>query len=182
MTILNSVVRLAPQQKLRTNAAWMMAGQGVGVVMQAVYFGLLGRLLGASQYGVFIGAFAFTSVAAQFSTLGSGTIFLRYVSADHSEFDVYWGNLLVVSLGVGSLLVLLLKSIGGYVLNPDSAALVCLAAVSNCVCSQLSIEAGRVFQTFERMRVTAVLNMLTNFLRASTAGVMLVVLHVASAK
>ena len=57
-----------------------MFGQVISVVMQAVYFAILARLLGATDYGIFAGAFAFTNLAAQYSTLGSGAIFIRYVS------------------------------------------------------------------------------------------------------
>ena len=167
--------------KLASNASWMMIGQGVSVVMQAVYFAILARLLGAVEYGVFVGAFAFTSIAAQYSTLGAGTVFLRYVAGNRRAFARYWGNLLVLTFIVGGVLIAIVYVVGREVLNPASAALVLLAAIANCLCSQLSTETGRVFQTFERMRVTAILNMLTNTARALTAGGMLLILHHATA-
>ena len=176
----HEMVRLRTS-RLGKNATWMMVGQGVSVVMQAVYFAILARLLGPLEYGVFVGAFAFTNLAAQYSTLGSGTMFLRYVSGNRPAFATYWGNVLVLTVFVGGLMVAALTLIGHYVLNPASAALVVFAAVANCICSQLSTETGRVFQTFERMGVTAILNMLTNVVRTLTAAAMLIVLHRASA-
>lgn len=167
--------------KLATNASWMMVGQGFSVVTQAVYFAILARLLGAVEYGTFVGAFAFTSIAAQFSTLGSGTVFLRYVSGNRAAYSRYWGNVLTITFVVGGALVAILYVTGRAVLNPASASLVLLAAIANCLCSQLTTETGRVFQTFEQMRVTAIVNMLTNTVRALTAGGMLLVLHHASA-
>jgi O-antigen/teichoic acid export membrane protein len=173
-------------KKLRTsslgkNATWMMMGQGISVVLQAVYFAVLARLLGAIDYGVFVGAFAFTNLAAQYSTLGSGTMFLRYVSGNRQAFAVYWGNIVFLTLIIGGLMVGVLTVAGHHILNPASASLVIFAAIANCVCQQFSTETARVFQTFERMGVTAILNMLTNLVRTLTAAVMLLTLHRATA-
>ncbi len=168
--------------RLGKNASWMMLGQGVSVIMQAAYFGILARLLGAADYGVFVGAFAFTSIAAQYSTLGSGIVMLRYVSGNKQALPVYWGNIVAITTVLGGGIVFALTLLGHSILNPMSASLVVFAAVANCICYQLSTEMGRVFQTLERMRVTAIVNMLTNSVRALTAWAMLAVLHRASAR
>jgi O-antigen/teichoic acid export membrane protein len=165
------------QSALARNAGWMMAGQGGGFILQAVYFVVLARLLGAVQYGVFAGAFAFTSIVSQYSALGTGTVLLRYVSGDRKTFAVYWGNILLVTLGVGSLLVAILHFVAPHALNPASASLVLLAGIANCVSAQLTVETGRVFQTFEKMRITAILNLLTNLMRTVAAAGLLYTLH-----
>ena len=166
---------------LARNASWMVAGQGAGFILQAGYFVILARLLGAVEYGIFAGAFAFTNIAAQYSALGTGTVLMRYVAGDRNKLAVYWGNILLVTLGVGGLLVVVLHFVARFVLNPASAALVVFAAIANCVAAQLTTETGRVFQTFEQMRITAALNLLTNFLRTMAAVGMLVLLHHSSA-
>jgi len=171
----------AKSSSLARNAGWMMAGQGTGFILQAVYFIVLARLLGAMEYGIFAGAFAFTNIAAQYSALGTGTVLLRYISSDRKKFAMYWGNILLVTLGIGTLLVLVLHFVAHFVLNPASAALVIFAGISNCISAQLTTETGRVFQTFEQMRITAMLNLLTNFLRTLAAVLMLLVLHKATA-
>ncbi len=167
--------------RLAHNAGWLLAGQGLGLVLQAVYFVVLARLLGPVQYGVFAGSFALAALVAQYSPLGTGTLFLRYVTADHSKFSEYWGNLLVVTTVVGAALVLALQLLGPRLLNPASAALVLFAAVGNCLCGQLTIEAARVFQTFEQMRFTALLNLLTSLVRTIAAASMLWAMHQATA-
>jgi O-antigen/teichoic acid export membrane protein len=63
------------------------------------------------------------------------------------------------------------------VLNPQSAALVVLAGIANCVCAQLILQAGRVFQAIEKMRITAMLNIFLNLMRALAAGGMFLALH-----
>jgi len=163
------------------NAGWLVAGQGLGLLLQAAYFVILARLLGPLQYGVYAGAFAFANLVAQYSALGTGSIFLRYVSSDRSTFAVYWGNILVVTSVVGGALVVVLDLLGPRLLNPASAALVLLAAIGNCICSQLTIESARVFQTFEQMRLTALLNLLTNLMRTIAAVAMLLAMHTVSA-
>ena len=100
-------VVLAEIDKLRAspmarNAGWLFAGQGLGLVLQAAYFIMLARLMGPVQYGIYAGAFAFANLVAQYSALGTGTVFLRYVSSDHSAFAVYWGNILAVTMVVGN--------------------------------------------------------------------------------
>ena len=163
------------------NAGWMMAGQGTSVLLQAAYFVILARLLGAEQYGIFAGAFALTSLAAQFSPLGSGTVFLRYVSHDRAAFSGYWANILLVTIGFGGAITLLMHFSAKYLVNPQSAMLVGLAGIANCVFAQLTIEVGRVFQTFEKLNITALLNLLTNLVRTLAAGAMLIFFHTATA-
>jgi len=173
-------------QKLRSstlaqNAGWMLMGQGLGLVLQAGYFVLLARLLGAAEYGVYAGAFALVAIVGTYSTLGSGTLFLRYVSADKTKFSIYWGNILLTTSVISGVMVLLLAVVAKHLVNPASASVVVLAAVSNCFCSQLATCCGQVFQTFEKLRITATLNFLTNFFRLAAAAIMLAWLHHASA-
>jgi O-antigen/teichoic acid export membrane protein len=173
-------------EKLRSsvtarNAGWMLAGQGTGVVLQTAYFVVLARLLGAMQYGIFAGAFAFTGLVAPYSSLGSGIILLRYVSVERKAFAVYWGNILISALCMSGVLIAALRCLAPRFLNPSSASLVILAAASNCLFAPLTEQTGRVFQCFEKMRVTVVLNLLTNLMRTLAVVGMLWRLHHATA-
>lgn len=181
MNVLVAEVSRIRSSSMVRNASWLVMGQGAGLLLQAVYFILLARLLGPVEYGVYAGAFAFTSLVAPYSPLGTGTVFLRYVALDARTFAVYWGNILAVTLLVGSLTVLGLHFVGAHLLNPSSAALIALAGVSNCIFAQLIVETSRVFQTFEQMRSTAILNLLTSAARTLTAATMLYLLHRATA-
>src|SRR5882672_7769462 len=79
---------------LATNAGWMFGGQVASFGVQAAYFVLLARLLGSAEYGVLAGAAALVNIFSQYSGMGAGVLFLRYVSPDHSKFREYWGNIL----------------------------------------------------------------------------------------
>ena len=159
----------------------MVLGQGSGFVLQSAYFVLIARLLGPREYGIYAGAFALTSIIGQYSSMGSGTLFLRYVSADRSKFSIYWGNILAVTTATSVLIVAALAAVSGRILSPGSQSITLLATIASCFCYQLTASAAKVFQTYEVLRITAVLTLANNFARALAAGAMLMVLHRASA-
>jgi O-antigen/teichoic acid export membrane protein len=175
------IARFLPQHSLVRHTSWMFVGQGVGYLLRAVYFVLIARLLGVLEYGVVVGAVALSNMAVNYSRLGSSVVFLRHVSADRTRFAIYWGHILLMTVTVSTLLITGLHFAAGRLIAPASAAVIIPTALGNCLFEQLTIGAGQVFQTFEKMGVTATLNLLTSFVRTLTAGAMLVVLHHASA-
>ena len=120
-------------------------------------------------------------MVTNYGRLGSSMVFLRHVSADRTQFAVYWGNILLVTLSMSSLLIVALHFAAGHLIAPASAAVIVPTAIASCLCEQLTIGAGQVFQTFEKMGITATLNLLTSLARTLTAGGMLLVLHHATA-
>jgi O-antigen/teichoic acid export membrane protein len=158
---------------LARNAGWMLIGQVLSVVFQGVYFILLGRLLGSTEYGILVGVVAMVALVSQYSTLGTYSVLLRYVCSDPKDFRLYWGNVLATTLCLGSLFAGLLIWAGPHVASSYSTDIVMCVAVGDCIFAQLTLAAGRVFQAFEMMRLTAAISLLTNFLRTLMAGVML---------
>ena len=174
---------LAKFQKgsLGRNTIWAFAGQGMSLVFQAGCFILLARLLGSQQYGIYVGAAALVAIVAQYSSLGSGMVLLRYVSQDHSKFAEFWGNAILTTLVLGSIIILILRAVGGILIGPASASILVLVALGECTCARLAECAGQAFQAFEGMHVTAVLTTMTNVVRFATVGVMMLTLHHATA-
>jgi O-antigen/teichoic acid export membrane protein len=171
----------ARKSVLVRNSAWLFAGQGISFLIQAFYFVLLARLLGTSQYGLLAGAVALVAVVSQYSPLGSGLLFLRYVSPDHSRFRMYWGNILMSVLLSGGLLVVGLRLAGRWLVGEASVPLLIPIAVSDCLFQQLNSCAGQVFQTFEKMKFSAALTLSSNLLRFILAAAMLATMGRASA-
>src|SRR5579863_10541710 len=167
--------------RLATNASWMFGGQVASFGVQAIYFVLLARLLGSSEYGVLAGAAALVNIFSQYSGMGAGILFLRYVSPDHSKFREYWGNILLSAALVGTTVVVGLRVTGGWFLGPQAVWILVILAIGDCLCSQLTSAAAQVFQAFERMRITAGLSFLTNLLRMILAAILVVTVHHASA-
>ena len=174
--MLQEHIRRAKNSLLLRNAGWLFAGQGLSFVVQAISFIVLARLLQSSEYGVLSGAVALVTIVSQYGSLGSGQLFMRYVSADRSQFRIYWGNaLLSVSL-IGGILVFSLWLLGPWMIRGDSLYVLVLLAMSECIFVQITVAASMVFQTFEKMRVSAALTLLTSALRLVFLLAMLVVL------
>ena len=169
------------ESKLARNAAWMFAGQGLSFVIQGLYFIILARLLGSLQYGILAGAAALVAVVSQYSTMGSGLLVMRYVSADQTRFREYWGNVILSTGFFGSLIVVGLHIAGRWMIGGASASILILLAIGDCLCGQLTTAASQVFQAFEKMRITATLNLIVNLFRVLLAAVMLFSLHRATA-
>ena len=170
------LIRLRSNPMVR-NAQWMLLGQGLGYASQAGTFILLAHLLGTVEFGIYAGAFSFVSLVAPYSNLGSPAIFLRYVCPDHSRFRLYWGNILLATFTLSVLFILVLSLIGPHVSHFYSIRLILAVAVSECLCRQLAVCSATVFQAFEQLRLTAILNLLTNVMRLIAVALLVHFLH-----
>src|SRR5215470_17016365 len=96
---------------LRTNMArnmvWMILGQGLRLVIQALYFVEIARSLGVRNYGAFIGVVAFVGIVYPFGSVGSGNLLVKNVARDRTAFPAYWGRAIAITLTFGSVLVAL---------------------------------------------------------------------------
>ncbi len=156
----------------------MFLGQGVSFAVQACYFILLARLLGADQYGIFVGAAAAVSLLSQYSTLGSGLVLVRQVSRHNSEFPQYWGNVLVTTLSVGLLVILgprPFRQVDGRARRAHRSS--CWSPWASAPARGSPRLRGQAFQAFEQLKLTAVLTSLTSIARLLTAAGMVLVLH-----
>lgn len=181
MSFLSTEFRSIRSSSLARNAGWMLGGQGLNLLMQAGYFILLARLLGVREYGVFVGALAFVSLAMPYSGLGSGLVFMQHLSSEADNFAAYWGNVLLSTLCAGILITWLLDLIAPHLLNAESASIVLLIALGECLCRQLVVCIGQIFQAFEQMRMTAMMALLTSALRLLAVAALTVVMHRATA-
>ena len=82
---------------LARNTLWMVSGQGLRLIIQAVYFTVIARSLGANNYGAFVGVVALVGIVYPFGMLGSGNLLVKNVSRDKSLFARYWGQALLVT-------------------------------------------------------------------------------------
>lgn len=181
-TRLANPIHALKSSTLARNAGWMLAGQGLNVVFQAAYFIILARLLGTVEYGVYAGAIALVTIFGNFSSLGSGTLFIRYVSLDRSLFPVYWGNILLTTVLLSGFVVIALQLFSSHLIDSKSASIIVIVAISECFCRQLAYACGQVFQTYEKLKVTAFLNLLTSLMRFLGSGALLLALHHANAR
>lgn len=151
----------------------MFAGQGATIAVQAVYFMVIARLLSSTQYGLFVGASALVTMIGQYSALGAGVVLLRHVSADRSRFPEYFGSVLVTLLPLGSLLVIVVHFTARWMMGAGCVRTLTVLAVSEFLFGQMIVCMSQVFQAFERMRITAALNLSANLLRLVIALVIM---------
>lgn len=155
------------------NTSWLVAGQGTTIVVQGLYFVCLARLLGATEYGLLVGATSLIAIVSQHSSVGAGFVFLRHVSPDLSRFGVYWGYCLTSTILGSCIVVTAVLFASHWVLHDiKPTAIICLA-LGDCLFLQVAAVASRVFLTFEKMHLSALSNLTTNTLRLCAAAILL---------
>ncbi|MEY2832325.1 MAG: hypothetical protein RLZZ574_1583, partial [Cyanobacteriota bacterium] len=95
------------QKPLVKNSLWELLAKAINVGCQAVYFTVIVRVLGAENYGAFVGITALAALIFPFANLGSGDVLIQQVSRDRKVFASYWGNALIVILVTSLLLTLI---------------------------------------------------------------------------
>jgi O-antigen/teichoic acid export membrane protein len=152
---------------------WMMGSHGLKLVLQAVYFIVVARKLGAAEYGTFIAASAVAEVVSPFSTLGIGNLMVKNVARDRNLFPLYWGNALVTNLIAGTGLILGLMVVAPLFLPSSiSPLLLGLAAINSLIFSRILDLARMAYQSVSRFDRTAQMNLLPHMLRAGAALLM----------
>ncbi len=166
------LIRTIRSSALAQNTGWMFGGFGLQILVQAIYFVLIARTLGAGQYGAFVAVVALASIAAPFSGLGSVNLLVKNVSRDRSLLPTYWGNglLITCATGLGLFVVVLLAA---HLALPESVPFACvvLVSVADLVLAKLSQLAIFGFQAVEKMHVAAQLQVSTSLFRL--AGIVL---------
>src|SRR5271154_1181792 len=104
---------------LARNTLWMFVGQGLRLVIQALYFVEIASSLGVRNYGAFIGVVALVGIVYPFGALGSGNLLVKNVSRDKSLFPLYWGRALVTTTICGSLLLLVVLALSRFALPAE---------------------------------------------------------------
>ncbi len=151
---------------LGRNTLWALAGYGLRLVIQSVYFVIIARCLGPGQYGGFVAATALVNIIAPFSGMGSGNLLIKNVTQNKSLFAVYWGNGLLVTLITGMVLVgfVVLSSVALLPRTIPLFAILCIS-VSDLVVVQFVEVAAFAFQAFEMLSRNAHLNVLISLTR-----------------
>src|SRR5215467_10202424 len=105
--------------KLARNSMWMMLGQGLRLVIQALYFIEIARSLGVRNYGAFIGVVALVGIVYPFGSLGGGNLLIKNVARDKSLFPVYWARALTITACFGVLLLVAVSLASHFVLPAE---------------------------------------------------------------
>src|SRR5882672_11415989 len=146
---------------LGQNTMWALYGYGLRLLIQAVYFVIIARSLGANQYGGFVAATALTAVISPFVGIGTGNLLVKNVAREQSLFHDYWGNGLLMTLVSGILFMAVVFVVSFAVLPRSTPTLViALIAASDLIFVKLLDMAAWAFQAFEMLAQNAQLNVL----------------------
>jgi O-antigen/teichoic acid export membrane protein len=156
--------------RLTRNVVWMSLGQGFRLLIQALYFVVIARSLGAANYGAFVGVVALVGIVFPFATLGSGNLLIKNVARDANLFAVCYGRALATTGVTSCLLFLAVLWLSHFVL-PDSIPLrlVVLVAASDLFGLSLIQLCSQAFQAFERLTWTAAINVMGSVSRLTGA-------------
>jgi O-antigen/teichoic acid export membrane protein len=167
---------------LARNSVWMFLGYGVRIIVQAGYFILIARALGAHEYGAFVGATALINIVAPFGGLGAGNLLVKNVARDKSLFAVYWGNALFVLAVSGLVLMGGIVLVAHWVLPPAiPMLLIVLICLSDLIGGRVADVAALCFQSMDQLGYTANFSLLPYLLRMISAGIVFLVWHRAPA-
>jgi O-antigen/teichoic acid export membrane protein len=150
---------------LLRDTANLGVGQGIKLILQAIYFLFIARSLGPSQYGAFIAITAMTGIISPYVGLGSGNLFLKNVRSGKRSESVCWGNGLLITLTTGSMTAVLLAGLAHLWLPSLPVVLLLALSVSDLVLMRIIDLASFGFAASDRMGMTAVQNTTMSFLR-----------------
>jgi O-antigen/teichoic acid export membrane protein len=151
----------------------MLSGNGLSLVFQAVYFVVMGRMLGSHEYGALVGLIALVSALGQCSSLGTEMIVLREVSRDRASFPVVWARALVISAGGAVVLLAVSMLCACSFLPAPLRPLVVWVVLSDGLLGKVTQLASRALQGAHEAGKSAQLNALSTGGRMVTAVLLL---------
>ena len=167
---------------LARNTGWMLVGLALKLVIQAAYFTVIARSLGAEHYGAFVGVIGLVGILSPFGSLGSGNLLVKNVARDHRKFPTEFGLALLTTISVSSIFFLLVMLVSRYLLPATiPVSLAMLVAASDLFGTSITMICGHAFLAFERLKWTASINALLSALRLVAAFILIALYHSPSA-
>jgi O-antigen/teichoic acid export membrane protein len=172
------MIKFRLKSVLARNTLWMFVGQGLRLVIQALYFVEIARSLGARNYGAFVGVVALVGIMYPFGDFGSGNLLVKNVSRNKRLFATYWGRALTTTAATSSGLFVGVLLLAHFLLPATiPLTLVLLVAASDLVGLNIIAICGQSFQAFDRLHWTAAINILISASRLIGASVLIAFNH-----
>ena len=152
-------------------------GQGIKLVLQAIYFLFIARSLGPSHYGAFVAITAMTGIVASYVGLGSGNLFLKNVRSGKRTAGICWGNGIVVTLITGILVGSILTVLSRFWLSGFPLILIVAICISDLILMRVIDLASFGFAASGQMGKTAIQNTTMSLLRVIGIVVLAMVYH-----
>ena len=171
-------LRLLPMSTLLRNTGWMLLGQGLKLVIQALYFTVIARSLGAQKYGAFVAVVGLVGILFPFATLGSGFLLIKNVARNQAEFGKNWGRAISTTLLSSSILFGAVILISRFILpGVIPMRLVMFVAASDLFGMSITDLCGQAFLAFDRLKWTASISALLSASRLAAVTVLAGLYH-----
>ncbi len=163
MTVSNisKKIRNFSQKSYVRNSLWEFLAKIINIGCQAGYFTVIVRVLGAENYGAFVGITALAALIFPFANLGSGDVLIQQVSRDRKAFATYWGNALVIvccaSLSMTLAAYFISPIIFANIIHLPTIFAILLADLS---CLALFVVSAKAFVSYDLLRNSSLLQII----------------------
>jgi O-antigen/teichoic acid export membrane protein len=172
--LFNHLAERLAGRKLLQNTIWVLTGQGTRLLLQAVYFVVIARRLGVSEYGAFASAVALIGIAAPFAGVGSGNLLVKNVARRRELLIEYFGNALFMTLVSGLLWIAIILLAARLMLPAVPLLIIIMIALSDLLFSRWLEITGQAFQALEELKQTARIYVAQSVARLAGALLLLV--------
>lgn len=140
------------------------------LMAQVGYFLIIARVLGPAGYGTFLACTALAAVLAPFSPLGTGQVLVKYTARDEKLMPLYLGNAVVITSGMGLLLIVVVSLLRRLLL-PSSVSIAMVFAVggADLICAQITYVCAQALLATGRARHSSSLMVVSAFARFAAA-------------
>jgi O-antigen/teichoic acid export membrane protein len=154
------------------NSTWRSVGDLGSKIASVVLYVVMARKLGDVQFGIFMFALAYTAVVTTLGGFGQDLVLSREVARDHSVFDDYFGNTLVLKLALVLPSLVVADAILWIGSTRETATVVALLGLGIAF-DLLMGTSFAAFQAFEKLRYLAMTLIVERFVTAIVGSVAL---------
>lgn len=155
----------------------LTAGQGLRLVIQAIYFILIARTLGPGLYGAFASIVALAGVLTPFSGLGTPNLFIKNVRSGRRTAALCWGNGLVATIISGTVFVAAIFAVDILFHLHMSFGVIAGVCCSDLILMRITELAMFGFGAIDRMKENAIQAVITSALRLAAIALLLPLGH-----
>ncbi len=150
---------------------WVFLARLCKLLAQTFYFIVIARVLGAKDYGSFIGVTSLASIVFPFIALGSEHLLVKYVATNQSLFRTYWGNSLLILIINSSFItgVLLLFASLFFPVNHISLQTILLILLADLLCLSLLDLSTKALISVNLTKKTALLGLFSAYTKLLAA-------------
>jgi O-antigen/teichoic acid export membrane protein len=174
---MRGISKWLPGSELKRNTLWVMLGNGVKLIIQAVYFVIIARSLGPEQYGAFVAVVAIAAILSPFVGLGTSNLIIRNVVRDRATFSTSLGNGLFVTLGSGFCGLALISSCRFLLPQSIPWTVLLLVASSDLILGRLTDLCAFAFGALENFRTLAQINVYSSLTRLIGLLILVSIVH-----